>query len=331
MRALRPGRGIRAALAAALIVFLTIAAVRLDSSPIPEPPRLDAVRADTLADRYDANHRYIADAARAARQLGDDGRAQRLAAFDAPGRQFLSFDARGDGQAVEVLGDLARADHVVVMVPGSDTTLDTYDHFGAPWASLHGAAESLSAETRRLDPDGKVAVVAWFGYPAPRTLSTDIVTTSRAEDGGPRLRSLLGSVRKINPSAQVAMLCHSYGTAVCASALSGTADRTRPNLKDVAFLGSPGVIVRSASDLRTSARVWAGRGAQDWIAGVPHTSVAAFGVTVGLGTDPTSYDFGARDFGAGAGGHSDYFKPGSAALRHLALIGIGKDPKAAHV
>src|SRR4051794_7348067 len=42
------------------------------------------------------------------------------------GRHFLAFDTRGDGTAVEVVGDLATADRIAVVVPGVDTTLATF-------------------------------------------------------------------------------------------------------------------------------------------------------------------------------------------------------------
>jgi hypothetical protein len=45
----------------------------------------------------------------------------------ARGRQFLAFDDHGDGRAVEVIGDLATAKRIVVLVPGSDTSLATFD------------------------------------------------------------------------------------------------------------------------------------------------------------------------------------------------------------
>ncbi|MBM0280156.1 alpha/beta hydrolase, partial [Micromonospora tarensis] len=45
----------------------------------------------------------------------------------ADGRRFLLFDRRGDGRAVEVLGDLAGADRIAVLVPGVGSTLADFD------------------------------------------------------------------------------------------------------------------------------------------------------------------------------------------------------------
>ncbi len=57
---------------------------------------------------------------------GDAHRAAAVRALAAPSRRLLAFDGRGAGQATEVLGDLAHAEHIAVLVPGSDTSLDTY-------------------------------------------------------------------------------------------------------------------------------------------------------------------------------------------------------------
>jgi len=52
---------------------------------------------------------------------------------------------------------------------------------------------------------------------------------------------------------------------------------------------------------------------------VPHVQLLG----IGFGTDPMSPEFGARAFATGDGGHSDYLRPGSAALRNLAYIALG--------
>ncbi|GAB3896645.1 hypothetical protein GCM10029964_078280 [Kibdelosporangium lantanae] len=129
------------------------------------PATLPPITADTLAARYAANRTHVAEAEAAAREMGDNDRAAVYAGFDAPDRDFLEFSPVNEGQVVEVLGDLAHADHIAVVVPGSDTTVDTYDFFGNRYAALGGAARNLYAETRALAP--RTAVIAWFGYEAP--------------------------------------------------------------------------------------------------------------------------------------------------------------------
>ncbi|MEV5593245.1 alpha/beta hydrolase [Streptomyces sp. NPDC052496] len=332
MRASRLRRAFAVTVAAGAMVFSVAGASGSAASGMPAAPRLPAVTADTLAERYDANHDFIERSARAARRMGDTARAGHLAELGAAGRQFLSFDSRDDGLAVEVLGDLAHADRVVVVVPGSDTTIDTFDELGSRYAALAGGARAVRAEMRRLSPGTDVAVVAWLGYHAPRTLSRDVITTARAHEGGAQLRTLLAGVKAANQTAPVTLMCHSYGSVVCGSAVASAAGGAAPldNLAGIAVVGSPGMGVRSASDLAVRVPVWAGRGADDWIAGVPHTSVSVSGATIGFGTDPVSREFGARSFDAGQGGHSDYFKPGGLALRNLALIGLGHGEAVSH-
>ena len=90
---------------------------------------------------------------------------------------------------------------------------------------------------------------------------------------------------------------------------------------DIAVYGSPGMDASSVRALRTTARVWAGRGTGDWIRNVPHIRFLG----LGFGQDPMAQAFGARHFDCGSGGHSGYLKPGSIALRNLAYIALG-DP-----
>src|SRR3954453_1864906 len=49
------------------------------------------------------------------------------ATWAAQGRHFLEFDPAGDGRAVEVLGDLATATRVAILVPGVDSVLADFD------------------------------------------------------------------------------------------------------------------------------------------------------------------------------------------------------------
>jgi hypothetical protein len=76
----------------------------------------------------------------------------------------------------------------------------------------------------------------------------------------------------------------------------------------------------NVSGLRTGARVWAMRAADDWIADVPHLAIGP----LGHGPDPVSPSFGARVLSAGdAEGHDGYFVPGETSLTNLARIGAG--------
>jgi len=294
--------------AAAVIAVLATTAAVLPGAPADRPQPLPALTAPALTARYTADSRMIAQAARAASRAGQAGLAHSLDAMR--GRHFLDFNPRGQGLAVEVIGNLARASRVAVLVPGSDTTLATFGSRGT--ASPGGGALALAAQASRLDPGARLAVIAWLGYQPPSTLSPAVMTSGDAGQGASALRWLVDDLaRNGHP---VALLCHSYGSVVC-----GLAAPHLP-VTDIAVFGSPGMDASSVRALHTTARVWAGRGASDWIGYVPHIQFLG----LGFGQDPTAPAFGARLFGCGPGGHSGYFRPGSIALRNLAYIALGE-------
>ncbi|MFJ7075622.1 alpha/beta hydrolase [Streptomyces sp. NPDC098781] len=314
----RRRRALLAALITAAVVVPLSGAARPEI-PAPAPAALAPVTAATLDETYAANRANAAEASRMAAAHGNHERAAAVRAMADPSRRFLSYDGRGAGLATEVFGDLAHADRVAVLVPGSDTSIDTYDRF-------RDAARALHERLSRQAPHGtSTAVLAWLGYETPGTVSTTVTTTDRAEQAAPRLREFIQQLRAVTGrEARVSLLCHSYGSVVCG--------RAAPHLdvNDIALVGSPGTGADSAAALHTRARVWAARGGADWVAEVPHISLDLLGTTVGFGTDPVSPAFGARVFAAGDGGHSDYFRPGSTSLTNLTRIVLGETPEVGH-
>ncbi|MGW7327203.1 alpha/beta hydrolase [Streptomyces sp. NPDC054840] len=299
-------RGLLATLVAAAVV-VPVSAAASPNVPAPAPARFSADA--TPRSRYAANSANLAEAARTAEDADRPGRAARLRAMSSAGAaQFLTFDGRGRGRAVEVFGDLGNADRVAVLVPGSDTTLDTYERFRAGAVSLQ---QRLQADHPRS------AVVAWLGYDTPGTVSTTVLSADRADEAAAELAPFLDRLHGISgPGARLSLLCHSYGSVVCARTATGSA------VSDVALFGSPGTGAGSARELPTAARVWVGRGSGDWIGNVPHVRLGG----IGFGTDPVDPAFGARAFAAGAVGHSDYLKPGTVSLDSLAAIVLGTTP-----
>ncbi|WP_405696546.1 alpha/beta hydrolase family protein [Streptomyces coelicoflavus] len=315
-------RGWRRAGCAALItgaVVLPLSGAARPTIPAPAPAVVAAPTAATLDDTYAAHRANAAQASRMAADHGDRHRAAADRAMAGPSRHLLAFDGRGAGLVTEVFGDLAHADRVAVLVPGSDTGMDTYGRFRAAALALHRQlVASAPAGTR-------TAVVAWLGYETPGTVSTTVATTDRADGAAPGLRHLVDDLRRITGSgARIALLCHSYGSVVCARAADGL------DVADIALVGSPGTGADTAAGLGSDARIWAGRGADDWVEHVPHVSADLFGTTVGFGTDPVSPDFGARVFDAGDGGHSDYFDTGSRSLANLTRIALGETTEVTH-
>jgi pimeloyl-ACP methyl ester carboxylesterase len=228
-------------------------------------------------------------------------------------RHILAFDPEGSGRVAEVFGDLHKADRVSVVVPGVDTDLLTFQRTRRKYTAPVGMAESLYAAERAASPSTRTAVIAWADYTAPSGLGIDSATGLRAEEGAVRLNAL---VRALPNSSPVSLFCHSYGSVVC-----GVAAHSLPGrVSDIAVAGSPGMRVEKATQLRTTARVWAMRDADDWIQDVPYLEVGG----LGHGADPVSTGFGARVLSAqGAKGHAGYFEPGTASLMNFAEIGVG--------
>ncbi|MFD8542976.1 alpha/beta hydrolase [Streptomyces sp. NPDC059649] len=311
-RTRRLSRTLLAALVAAAVAVPVSGAARPSAVPAPAPAPLAPLRAATageLAGRYEVNRAGIRAAERMAARHGDLVRAAALRPMASPARQFLTFDGRDGGRTVEAFGDLARARRIAVLVPGSDTGLDTYGRLRAGAVAL------------RRQLGDRAAVLAWLGYETPGTVSADVVSPARATAAAPQLRSFIGQLRSmVGVGVRITVLCHSYGSVVCGRAASGLA------VGDIVLYGSPGTGADSVAGLHTRARVWAGRGGDDWVAEVPHMRWELPFCTLGLGADPVSRAFGARPFAAGPGGHSDYLKPGSLSLANLARIVNGQHP-----
>jgi hypothetical protein len=307
-------RAVLAALVTASVAVPVTGAAGPGAVPAPAPPALTPLRAVTpeaLAARYEASREAILAAEWMAADHGDQWRAAMLGTMADPARHFLSFDGRDGGRATEVFGELSRAERIAVLVPGSDTNLDRY-------GLLRGGAMRLR---QRLGD--RSAVIAWLGYRTPSTVSLEAMTPGRASEAAPDLRAFVRELSTAAPGARISLLCHSYGSVVCAQAASGL------KVADIILYGSAGTAADAVSALHTPATVWAGRATHDWIAHVPHTRLRLPFATIGFGTDPASPEFGARLFAAGDGGHSDYLKAGSPALENIARIVSGQIPSAA--
>ncbi|MFF5804572.1 alpha/beta hydrolase [Streptomyces sp. NPDC012746] len=247
--------------------------------------------------RYEANRIAVAAS-------GD----ARYASLAAGGRQILAFDPRGRGQVAEVFGDLERAAHVSVVVPGSDSDATTYDAERAPYTGPAGMARSLRAAA-----GGDTAVVAWTGYTTPVGVGLDAAGGRLAAAGAKRLARFTDGLDAVGAPDPV-LFCHSYGSVVGGLAVRHT------DASDIVVFGSPGMRADDVSDLGTGARVWAARGPSDWISDIPNVEFAG----LGHGADPVSAAFGARRVpAADVQGHTGYFTPGTQSLAAFAEIAKG--------
>ncbi|GAA0933067.1 alpha/beta hydrolase [Nonomuraea longicatena] len=223
-----------------------------------------------------------------------------------PERQWMAIDRMGDGRAIEVIGDLAAAEKVIVYVPGTGYGLSD---FTSSAVSPGGAARALYGQAMALSPGERVAVIGWLGYDPPEMTDPSVITTYPAIKGARALRTLVAA---LDGKQRVALVCHSYGSVVCGKAAPGLP------VADIVALGSPGMGVDTLAELETSARVWASLSRSD--------NVLRPGVRfgpIGFGTDPSEPGFGARVFDGGAGGHNDYLRAGPvlAYITGVALYG----------
>jgi pimeloyl-ACP methyl ester carboxylesterase len=228
----------------------------------------------------------------------------------AQGRQFLAFDPSGDGRAVEVLGDLAIAERVVILVPGSDTTLRDFDRglSGVSRRAPAAQARAVRDAVQRRQPGAPVAVIAWLGYDPPEGIWPEALGEGRAGDGAAALRAFVAT---LPGHGTVVLVGHSYGSVVVALAAS----HLGPRVTDIVALASPGMRASRVKGLGTAARVWVATAPGDWIRHVPGVRVA------GLGHGPVPAD--ARELPVtGVDGHDGYLVSGSATLEALAKLAL---------
>ncbi len=248
-----------------------------------------------------------------------EGAEQALA--DHPHARLLTLDLTGAGRVAIGLGDVDRARHLAVLVPGMGS------------GAVRGIgvtverAEQLRVQSGRETAE-PTAVVAWVGYAAPGLREVPFATRARA--GGRLLAADLTAVDAARAAdggdpAHVTVVGHSYGSTV-----AGAATRVRHHLADdLVLLGSPGVLAGSAADLGLPAgRVYVGEAPLD-----PVADLGAFG------PDPGDRGFGATrmraDPGPGGswldrlsgGNHSRYLEPGSESLRNVARVVAGHGPE----
>jgi pimeloyl-ACP methyl ester carboxylesterase len=293
-------------LALALLLFTPGAAIAGQSGSSVWHP--DAGDPAALAQIYDAN------------QLAMQSAGAPYAQWTGQGGQFLTFDPRGNGRIVEVFGDLATADRIAVLVPG---VANRADNFNTGLGGVRDRAPAVQAgvlydAAHASAPNGHVAVIAWLGYDAPQGVGRSAAREELARAGAVALDQFARDLATMRPNARVTVIGHSYGSVVAGLA----AAKLTAQVKDLVVIGSPGMGVSRAADLHTSAQVWAGQSAHDWIDWVPEFQMWG----AGHGTIPTTPGFGDRVFGTGGvTDHDHYLAPGTQSLANIVDILLGRD------
>ncbi len=233
-------------------------------------------------------------------------------------RQILWFDPAGDGQVIEVFGDLDAARHVAVVVPGVGNDLTTFSEGDG---GFRHCARDLAEAVERLTPQSGTATIAWLGYDPPDGIDA---TSRAAADAGVGDLARFVDLVDLAGDRHVTVIGHSYGSLLAGLTAAGGLDAD-----ELVFVGSPGTGLDAATEarLRPGGRVWAAAATGDPI-GRAIDPVAVLSGDIGrlwYGPDPTGDGFDALGFGtAGASGHSQYFDPGTESLRNLALIVAGR-------
>lgn len=211
----------------------------------------------------------------------------------------LGFDPRGDGRLIVAFGDPDTSHNIATYVPGAGNTIDNI------------GSELDRARALRAAAGPGTSVIMWLDYDSPDFLDSAF-ERSACEAAEPlrRFQSSLVSTHD-GPIGHMTLIGHSYGSVVI-----GVAERDGDlRADDLVALGSPGMGVALAGDLRDPSHVWSSTARNDPIR-----------LAVGplLGTDPWQSEFGGQRFASGAFGHSGYFDPRNPALNTLAHIVRGE-------
>ncbi|GAB2558587.1 alpha/beta hydrolase [Kribbella endophytica] len=304
------------------------AAWALAESRIREVGGLDGVPAQL---RYRANHLRLVDAHERLRANLDSASTDEVIRFntlsemlqpvgkrldvDAEGnrievpvhRQFLLVEPEGQGRMAEVLGDLAAADRVSVLVPGMNNNLDKV-------RSQMARAQDLQTES---GPGS--ATVVWLGYDAPLTLEGAMSKESSIAAARPLAKFAAGLGTEVRPDADRILIGNSYGGQVAGQAML----REGVRFDRVILTGCPGVEpgVRSAADfVPKGVPLYVARAPGDFISyAEPH------------GPDPASFPdairFETNDGKVPVRGHVSYFVHDSESMRNIGRI-IRRDLRA---
>jgi hypothetical protein len=252
---------------------------------------------------------------------GLDGLTARLEDEGGLRAYLIGLGLDGEGRAVVALGDPDRAAGVLTHVPGMTSDLK----------SLGGEltrAERVAVRAGELGPAESASAVLWLDYDAPDFVH-EAASDRQARAGAPELTRFQEALRATHEGvpAHQTVLGHSYGSLVVgeAAAAGGLAADA------VVFVGSPGVGVDSASDLRFPAdRVWSTTSFTDpiqYAAVAPKDLLPDGQRHLWFGRNPSEPGFGARVFPSQFdAGHLGYWERGGPALDALARIALGGTP-----
>ncbi|OCC11358.1 alpha/beta hydrolase [Streptomyces sp. PTY087I2] len=277
-----------------------------------------------------------------------------------PPMYLLGIGDQGNGRAIVSYGNPDTARNVAAYVPGLNTSLDEEFAVG----DLKRARDT-SLAAREIDDS--TAAIVWLGYDAPQSpdgmSSFAVAGTERAEVGGRAFNEFMSGLNVSNDHSDPHMTAigHSYGSRTVGAATQ-QGDGI-PGVDDIVLVGSPGLGVDRAEDLKVGRdHVFVGAAENDVVTHLPskkNALLAAAGSALGeagslavdlvhqgdgglwFGEDPASEEFGARRFAVDPGppliglgrpsidAHSQYFDPelDSSSADSIAMVVAGAGHK----
>lgn len=261
----------------------------------------------------------------------------RPAADGAP-RRVLEWDPAG-GHLAEVAGNLATAERVIVLVPGTNTSLGHWSSIAADVTHLYDAVRARAGADR-------VAVIGWYGADEPPNLAAAVLQ-SYAKRAAPRLADFVRGLG-LHPGVRLTLVGHSYGGTVAGlavheglrpAALVGVAaPGFGPRVDSATDLGGvPTFVLTHPADPITDVQPLQrlligflsgplGARAVDRLtgaAGLGHLGIDPIrlpgAIRLSTGDDRARRPLVATDVAM----HSDYFDPGSLPLRQIASVADG--------
>ncbi|MFI1935232.1 alpha/beta hydrolase [Streptomyces sp. NPDC020330] len=277
-----------------------------------------------------------------------------------PPMYLLGIGDQGNGRAIVSYGNPDTARNVAAYVPGLNTSLDQEFAKG----DLKRARDTAVAAR---EVDESTAAMVWLGYDAPQSpdgmSSLAVAGTERAEAGGRAFHGFMFGLAVSNEHGDPHMTAigHSYGSRTVGAATQ-QGDGI-PGVDDIILVGSPGLGVDHAEDLKVGRdHVFVGAAENDVVTHLPSKEqglIGAAGSALGpagslvvdvvhpsegglwFGEDPASEEFGARRFAVDPGppvvglgrvsvdAHSQYFDPelDAASADSIAMVVAGSGHK----
>lgn len=246
---------------------------------------------------------------------------------------LLTLDTSGKRVRTAVgIGDVDRANHVGVFVPGMGTRVDSkLEQYVADADRLN--ASSVRALNLKGRSSESVATVAWLGYDAPAEFADPgwqtVLDTDAAKAGAERLSSFTAGIETTRVAsgttgAHLTVLGHSYGSTTAGIA----ADHAMTNtIDDLVLFASPGAGVRDTElyNLDSCQPHVSGVDSEDWVQGLGSrfhpddfggnpVDMPGFKHLSNVAPDPDGWGFFARH------GTEIYLAEGSETLRDMGRV-----------